>query len=382
MRATPPASPTSPADPAAGSEQPHAHRVARAALWVLGLAAVVIALDVIFPDQITIGVLYVLPIIAGISLESERTLYALTALVIIAIFVFFVLFPEGDIRIGLLDRGLSAIAMLGVAYVVGRQIRTTRELGEQRRRLAGLMALQTDFVRAVSHDIRTPVGAVIGYAELLQDAMGAAPQSPQAAAILRGIERSCHNVVALTDNLLTTARLDAGDFPVEIAPFDLVSLVRDLMTELDAQVRDAPPRLRLEAPDALILASDAMRVRQILLNLMSNALKYSPADHPVRLVVARGHDGRARVHVRDTGPGIPPEDHERIFEPFYQALGPRRRGGVGLGLPLARRLARALGGDVLLRSELGKGSEFVLELRGSGIRDQGSGSKAPAAPAP
>lgn len=363
--------------PVAGPES-HGRRVARASLWVLGLAAVVIALDVIFPDQITIGVLYVLPIIAGISLESERTLYALTGLVIAAIFLFFVLFPEGDIRIGLLDRGLSAIAMVGVAYVAGRQIRITHQLDDQRRRLAALMALQTDFVRAVSHDIRTPVGAVIGYAELLQDAMGAAPQSPQAAAILRGIERSCRNVVALTDNLLTTAKLDAGDFPVELAPFDLVSLVRDLMTELDAPVRDTSPRLHLDAPDALILASDAMRVRQILLNLMANALKYSPADHPVEVLVVLGDDGRARVHVSDTGPGIPAADHERIFEPYYQALGPRRRGGVGLGLPLARRLARALGGDVLLYSDLGKGSEFVLELpveQGAGGRRQDSGGR-------
>lgn len=360
--------------PAVAAPESHTRRVARASLWVLGLAAVVIALDVIFPDQITIGVLYVLPIIAGISLESERTLYALTVVVIVAIFVFFVLFPEGDIRIGLLDRGLSAIAMLGVSYVVSRQIRTTRELADQRRRLAGLMALQTDFVRAVSHDIRTPVGAVIGYAELLQDAMGAAPQSPPSAAILRGIERSCRNVVALTDNLLTTAKLDSGDFPVEHAPFDLVSLVRDLMSELDAPGRDASARLRLDAPDALILTSDAMRVRQILLNLMSNALKYSPTDHPVMVAVASGDEGRARVRVHDTGPGIPPDDHERIFQPFYQALGPRRRGGVGLGLPLARRLARALGGDVLLHSELGKGSEFVLELpveQGAGGTRQG-----------
>ncbi|HEX6535470.1 MAG TPA: HAMP domain-containing sensor histidine kinase [Gemmatimonadaceae bacterium] len=330
-------------------------------LWVLGIAGLIIALDVVFPEQITVGVLYVLPIVAGISLDSERLLYTLTGIVIAAIFVLFAFFPGGDIRVGLVNRALSAVAMLGVAHLVARQMRTRRALAEQRRRLAQLMALQTDFVRAVSHDIRGPIGAVLGYAELLGDDLGDDPErvSPERARLLMGIERSCRTVMALTDNLLTTASLESGDFPVEHAPFDLAAVVHDVAREASLSVRD-DGRVRVEAPAAIPVVSDALRVRQILMNLVSNALKYSPSDREVRVVAAYA-DGSARVSVIDRGPGIPREEQERIFEPFYQA-GRRRGGGVGLGLPLARRLARILGGELTVRSEPGEGSEFVLRV--------------------
>lgn len=333
----------------------------RASLWVLGLAALIILLDAVLSEQITIGVLYVLPVLAGFTLDSERVLYALTGIVIVAIFAVFLAFPnDADFRFGLLNRGLSAIAMLAIAPLVARQIRYRRELDEQRRRLAALMELQGDFVRAVGHDIRSPVGAILGYVELLESSTGVEPLSPRQSKMLAGIERSCRHVVALTDNLLTTASLDAGDFPVEQAPFDLVAVVRDVATEASLQPR-GNGRIRLETPPALPVVSDALRVRQIVLNLLTNAIKYSPPDQPVTVRV-EDDGGEVWVQVTDRGPGIPAEEHERIFEPFYQSSTRRKGGGVGLGLPLARRLARILGGDLTLRSEPGEGSEFTLRL--------------------
>ncbi|HEU4643433.1 MAG TPA: HAMP domain-containing sensor histidine kinase, partial [Gemmatimonadaceae bacterium] len=294
--------------------------------------------------------------------DSERLLYGFTTVVIAAIFTLFAILPEGDVRIGLINRILTAVVMLGVAHVVARQMRTRRELAEQRRRLADLMALQTDFVRAVSHDIRGPVGAVLGYVELLDSSVGGEPLSASQSRILDGIERSCRTVVALTDNLLTTASLDAGEFPVEHAPFDLAAMARDVATESVFSVRDRPDRVQVDAPPALPMVCDALRVRQILMNLLSNALKYSPSNREVRLVVERAAHA-VRVRVIDRGAGIPASEQERIFEPFYQQSGARRkRAGVGLGLPLARRLARVLGGDLTVRSVMGEGSSFILEL--------------------
>src|SRR5512147_780464 len=98
-------------------------RAPRASLLVLGAAALIITLDVVFPEQITIGVLYVLPVVLGLSLDSERLLYILTAVVIAAIFTLFIAFPGGDVRIGLINRALTSIVMLGVAYLVARQMR-------------------------------------------------------------------------------------------------------------------------------------------------------------------------------------------------------------------------------------------------------------------
>jgi signal transduction histidine kinase len=337
--------------------------VPRAGIWVVGLSVLVIIIDILTPVQIATGALFILPLLFGIGFRSERTLYVLTAAVIAVSFALVPPASRGAFRILLANRVIAAIAMAGVAYLAGRQIRTNRELQDQRRRLADLMELQTEFVRAVSHDIRAPIGAVLGYVELLESAVASEPVSEQQARFLAGISRSCRNVVTLTENLLTTAKLDSGDFPVERAPFDLVSLVRDVIAEAASAERNSADRVRLTAPHLLIITSDAIRVRQVVLNLLSNALKYSPADRCVDVAVETGND-RVCVVVTDAGPGIPPEERELIFEPFYQSRGHRRRSGVGLGLPLARRLARVLGGDVTVRSGPEGGSRFALELPG------------------
>lgn len=351
-----------PSEHDAGSGKPRWHlHVPRAALLVVGFTLLVIIIDIVTPAEIATGALFILPLLFGIGFESERTLYVLTAAVIAVSFALLPPASTGVFHVLLVNRMLAAMAMAGVAYLAGRQIRTNRELHEQRRRLAELMELQTEFVRAVSHDIRAPIGAVLGYVELLESAVASEPVSARQAQLLAGISRSCRNVVTLTENLLTTAKLDSGDFPVERAPFDLVSLLRDLVSEVISSERDAAERVRLTVPAVHIITSDAIRVRQVVLNLLSNALKYSPTDRCVEIAVETAAD-RVCVVVADQGPGIPESERERIFEPFYQSRDRRRRGGVGLGLPLARRLARVLGGNITVQSAPGGGSRFTLEL--------------------
>jgi signal transduction histidine kinase len=361
-------SPATNTDRAPGGPEaaPRRRLIPVAAVWVIVLSALLIALDIISPEQITVGVLYVLPLLAGISLDSERALYVLTGLMVAAIFASFLVFANGEnFQAGLINRALAAIAMFGVAYLAGRQIRTNRELESQKRQLAHLMELQMDFVRAVSHDIRAPIGAVLGYVELLESSTGVEPLPESQMQLLHGIRRSCRNVVALTDNLLTAAKLDTGDFPVEHDPVDLTALVHDIVHEMVSLARGNSERIQLTAPSGITITSDPIRLRQILVNLISNALKYSPREECVSVAV-HTHDGSVYVNVADRGPGIPLEERERIFEPFYQSASRRKRGGVGLGLPLARRLARALGGDITVESTVGKGSVFTLRLPATG----------------
>jgi signal transduction histidine kinase len=326
------------------------------------LILLVVALDIIFRGDVSVGILYILPILAGVALRSVRAVYLLTPLMVIADYAFLWLGPPApDPVIAIINRTLSAIALIGVAILVARHIRSTLAVEAQRQRLAHLVDMKTEFVRAVSHDIRGPVGAILGYADLLvAEDMG--PPSPEMQRrLLHGIQRSARGVLSLTDNLLNAARLDTGEFPVETVPFDMVALVTDVTSEFSSDTRTPQARIRLEGPRSLIISSDPLRVRQVLLNLLSNALKFAPRDTIVDVRVAES-DTTALVHVRDRGPGIAPADHERIFESFYQTAAGRSQGGFGIGLPLARRLARLLGGDVEVESGVGEGSTITLRL--------------------
>jgi signal transduction histidine kinase len=228
-----------------------------------------------------------------------------------------------------------------------------------------MVEMKTEFVRAVSHDIRGPIGAILGYADLLLPNDGEVVPPELETKLLRGIQRSAQGMLTLTDNLLNAARLDTGEFPVEFVPFDLASLVSELVTEIGAGWRAPHASIDLAPVRALIVTSDPLRVRQIVLNLLSNALKFAPADTSVDVRV-EACDSTALVHVHDRGPGIPASERERIFEPFYQTTAGRAKGGYGVGLPLARRLARLLGGDIELASVVGQGSTFTLRLPGEG----------------
>ena len=334
-------------------------------VFVIVLGAAVAVLDVTLPADITVGVLYVIPIVACIGFASERTVYVVTPIVIIGSYHMLAVGPPpADFRQALVNRTLSALAQIGVAVLAVRQIRVNRESERQRRRLAQLSETKTEFVRAICHDIRGPVGAMMGYAELLLGADAGSALPEQQARFVRGIVRSGEGVLRLTENLLTAAKLEAEEFPVETVPFDLAATVQEIAEELGSASRARSIRIDVQGVRPLIVSSDPMRVRQIILNLVSNAAKFSPVDGTVRVDVSRDGPGGAIVRVVDSGPGIPAGDLERIFDPFYQTAAGRGASGFGLGLPLARRLARLVGGEISAHSEVGKGSEFTFRLHG------------------
>ena len=221
---------------------------------------------------------------------------------------------------------------------------------------------QAELVANCSHEFRTPLNIIVGYAELLLACdFGELP--PEAVKPVRSIEEAARSLADLVSDFLRYAKLQAGVESVRQEWVDVGELAREMQRLAEPLVEDRGVAFALElalAPPRFL--TDATKLRTILRNLIINAAKFTAAGTVALRIVQRG--GALRLEVRDTGPGIRPEDQELIFEPFRQLDGSstRQHGGVGLGLALSRRLARMLGGDVQIQSEPGVGSTFALVL--------------------
>ncbi len=220
------------------------------------------------------------------------------------------------------------------------------------------------FVTDASHELRTPLATVRGYAELYRQ--GAASSPEQTATAMQRIENEATRMAGLVDDLLTLARLD-DERPMRLATIDLTVLAADAVQ--DARVREPAREIRLLGIGRAGLTptdvvGDEARLRQVVTNLVANALSHTPPGSP--LEVAVGHDSeRARVEVRDHGPGIPPETATKVFERFYRddpARGRKPSGGYGLGLAIVAAIVESHGGRVGVATTPGGGATFVVEL--------------------
>lgn len=226
--------------------------------------------------------------------------------------------------------------------------------------------LKSDFLANVSHELRTPLASIIGFAELLRDAW----QNPDAdharlARYTENILTSGRSLLEIINDLLDLAKVEAGKLELHISQFSLAELCLDLIDFAHPLADKREQRLTLEQPEDLPRChSDAGKIKQILYNLLSNAIKFTPKGGAVSLQVTRAGEGAVRLAVRDTGPGIPPEEQETVFEKFRQLDSSRTREyeGTGLGLAITKELAQILGGHIELHSKPGAGSTFVVEL--------------------
>jgi signal transduction histidine kinase len=242
-----------------------------------------------------------------------------------------------------------------------RAYEAERKTVEELRRLS---ALRADFVSLVSHELRTPMAAVIGAAQTLQQRWR--ELSPeQRESFLELIAGETGRLAALISDVLDTSRIEAGTFSFRFSDLDLGQLVRDLVAT--AQVGQDEVRLRADVREPLPqVRGDSERLRQVLMNLIDNAIKYSPANGEVE-VRAYAEDGRVRVDVQDRGPGIAREDQRLIFEKFGRVTGSgSTRPGTGLGLFIARSIAEAHGGTLEVWSAPRRGSTFTLDLPTAG----------------
>ncbi|MFV2104051.1 sensor histidine kinase [Micromonospora sp. LOL_024] len=234
------------------------------------------------------------------------------------------------------------------------------ELDEKSAQLRAASESKTRFLANVSHELRAPVTAVIGLARLLGDS-ASDPLTTEQERQVRLIRSSASDLLTLVNELLDLAKAESGRIEPDWAEVDLRALFGQLRGTLRALPAAGEVELVVEEPTVpAMLRTDEVLLAQVLRNLLHNGLKFTNRGE-VRLQ-AEQHGKRWRLSISDTGPGIPPELQERVFEEFYQAPGPTRVGGTGLGLPYARRLVTLLGGVLELVSEPGLGSTFTVWL--------------------
>ncbi|MDO8881183.1 MAG: ATP-binding protein [Coriobacteriia bacterium] len=242
---------------------------------------------------------------------------------------------------------------------------TSDELADANRRLTSANDAKSRFLRAMSHELRTPLNSIIGFSGLMLSGLTGDLNEEQRRQ-LEMIDQSGRHLLALINDILDLSRIEAGRVQVEIEPFDLEKLVGELVESVRPESERKGLSLDLEIADGLDLSvfpSDSMRVGQILLNLLGNAVKFTERGGISVRVRMLGTDTLG-ISVIDTGPGIRSQDHDRIFGEFVQAIGPSApdKEGTGLGLAISRRLAELLGGSILLRSRVGHGSTFTVVL--------------------
>jgi signal transduction histidine kinase/CheY-like chemotaxis protein len=238
------------------------------------------------------------------------------------------------------------------------QERQRLELG--RRAALEAARLKTEFLNYMTHELRTPIASIKGFNRVNQDNIGAEARIKNTTIIAR----ACEHLLALVNNNLDLAKMEAGQMVIDSRPEDVRAFANDVVTTLQPQARDKALSLELEIAEPMpaVLSIDAFRLKQILLNLISNAVKYTPAGK-VTLRMA-WESGQLNIDVRDTGPGMDEATLLRIFEPFRQdGSAASSRAGTGLGLAITRRLANLMGGEIVASSTPGRGSCFSVKVR-------------------
>jgi signal transduction histidine kinase len=243
-------------------------------------------------------------------------------------------------------------------------VRQNELLRRQHIELEQASALKSQFLANMSHEFRTPLNAILGYTSMLLQGVSGEASPPQRKSLSR-IDSNARHLLGIINDILDIARIESGRMPLTVAEFKLSALTDEVVAELEPLIARATVPVKLDVPAALPpVRSDRQKVKQIVLNLLSNALKFT-SEGAVR--VAAHCDtaaGTVSIAVQDTGIGIGPDDQERIFEDFRQADNSptREYGGAGLGLAICRRLATMLGGRITLESAIGRGSTFTLTL--------------------
>ena len=282
--------------------------------------------------------------------------------------------------------------VVGLALLLQHERRQAARLVERSRELERLSSellranrMKNDFLANVSHELRTPLNAIVGFVDLLREGVYG-ELSPRQVKPVERIEASANHLRHLVDQILDLAKMAAGRLDVHAESLDVRPFVLDVASEVESLVNEKNLSLSLVMGSSLPrIRSDPTHLRQILVNLIGNAVKYTDAgsivvktrlhqrnnalEQGLPVVVASSHEEMESwlsIQVIDSGIGIAPVDQERVFEEFEQVEGGPRTDspnrGTGLGLAISRRLARLLGGDLLLFSEPGKGSTFTLWL--------------------
>ena len=234
------------------------------------------------------------------------------------------------------------------------------ELNQRTMDLERAMTARSRFYASMSHELRTPINAVLGYSTLLLERIYGPLNDKQAEGIER-TQRAARHLLELVNDVLDLSKIEAGKIDLRLQPVAFPSLIEDLFVTVRPLADEHGSVLDLENDVEAKITTDPRRVRQILLNLLSNAIKFG-SGKPIHVrCMARG-DGGITIEVKDQGPGIAPQDQERIFQEFVQLGKTQLQDGTGLGLPISRRLAELLQGSLTVQSTKGEGATFTLSL--------------------
>jgi PAS domain S-box-containing protein len=238
----------------------------------------------------------------------------------------------------------------------------TQELELRNQEIERANQLKSEFLASMSHELRTPLHTIIGFAELLKEELEG-PLNPKQQRFLDHIHTDSHHLLALINDILDISKIESGRLELRRETFDVAGVVEEALSSIRPQGagKSISIETSLEIPSAIF--ADRLRFKQILFNLLSNAVKFTPLGGRI-WVKGWMHDNFLEMSVRDTGVGIPKEQHEAVFDKFYQ-VGATTKGvreGTGLGLAITRTLVEEHGGRVTLESEPGKGSCFTFTI--------------------
>jgi GAF domain-containing protein/HAMP domain-containing protein len=263
-------------------------------------------------------------------------------------------FPPETVR---LMQTLASQSVLAI-----QNARLFRELAEKSEELELASQHKSQFLANMSHELRTPLNAILGYAELLVDGIyGEMPEKPKG--VLERIQNNGKHLLALINDVLDLAKIEAGQLTLSLEDYSVPELVRSVVTATEPLATAKGLKFAARLPDDMPTAhGDARRISQVLLNLVGNAIKFTDAGEvEIGAAVA---DGQFTLTVRDTGPGIAEADQEKIFGEFQQIdnSNTRKKGGTGLGLAISKRMVEMQGGTIAVESALGQGSTFRVTL--------------------
>jgi signal transduction histidine kinase/DNA-binding FrmR family transcriptional regulator len=301
-------------------------------------------------DERPIRTTLAVPMLKGDDLVGTITIYRLE------------LKPFTDKQIALVE------TFADQAVIAIENVRLFNEIQDKNRQLAEASENKSAFVSSMSHELRTPLNAIIGLTEMMVK-NAARFGTEKAQEPLQRVNRAGTHLLGLINQVLDLSKIEAGKLELNPQTVQLGPLIKDVIGTAGQLAEQNKNRLVVDAQDNLgALTVDPMRLRQILLNLLSNSCKFTKAGE-VKLAARKVSNGRSFVEfaVADTGIGMTPEQQAKLFEEFTQADAStaQRFGGTGLGLAITRKLARMMGGDVTVASEAGKGSTFTVRLPGS-----------------
>lgn len=261
----------------------------------------------------------------------------------------------------------EVVGLVGIGRNINERIQALEELERVKEEAVAANRAKSEFLANMSHEIRTPMNAILGFSEALYHRL----TSPENKKMLSSVVSSGNLLLGLLNDILDLSKIEAGMLEITPHPVNLRRHLEDIRLLFEQKAGAKGLTLKLQShenfPETLLL--DEIRIKQVVFNLVGNAVKFThkgSIEIGVDFAGKEDNKGALRIWVKDTGIGIPPDQQEQIFKPFYQQSGQsdRQYGGTGLGLPISQRLIEKMNGEILLESEVGKGSTFTVVLPG------------------